>query len=320
VQNLSVDGGRSKTVLLSNDGVEVRGEGLPFIGSRGGLDAIIARVVELRRRGGLADVPVDTVVVGLNGLTLPSPWSARLAKRLQEATGANRLCVTSDAVLSYVGALGLSEGAVVAAGTGAVGLGIGGSYAQVDGLGHLAGDRGSGYWIGVRGLRLAAAHTDGLDGSQVLLRAIDRQVDGIGPFLSRVYSLDDPVYEIATLTHAVNAAAGSGDLPAIKLLERAGRALARTVVQAARSAGLPRESVKLCGLGGVFRIEHPSLREAFVKHVEALLPGAEIISPTGNAAQGGLALATVKQRAWTRLGHWQIEDVSVPPAVEGALA
>ncbi|MDQ6714987.1 MAG: hypothetical protein M3Z83_02625, partial [Actinomycetota bacterium] len=109
------------------------------------------------------DVP-DVVVWsmrGLLGLTDPRSVLSGVAARL----GANRTVVCTDALSSLVGALGaVRPGAVVAAGSGAVAFGTDFAevWRRVDGWGHVLGDRGSGAWVGLEGLRAALRARDGV--------------------------------------------------------------------------------------------------------------------------------------------------------------
>jgi len=88
---------------------------------------------------------VDVVAAGLTGFTGEVGLVAA-------AVPAPLVLVTDDAVTAHLGALGGEPGVVVAAGTGAIALGVGesGASARADGWGTLLGDDGGGYWIGRR--------------------------------------------------------------------------------------------------------------------------------------------------------------------------
>ena len=99
-----------------------------------------------------ADDAFDVLVVGAAG----TRGRRRLGLRPLARPGcARELVLTSDAITSHAGAFGGGDGAMVAIGTGAVGIGLGPEgLVRVDGLGYWLGDDGGGAWIG----RLALRH------------------------------------------------------------------------------------------------------------------------------------------------------------------
>ena len=104
--------------------------------------AILAVVRKLLQGAGLARAA--TVAVGAAG-ALSAPAAAQaVAERLLVALPARRLAVTSDAVIAHAGALAGEPGVVLAVGTGAVAIGVGGdgaftrslSLMRADGFSH----------------------------------------------------------------------------------------------------------------------------------------------------------------------------------------
>ena len=118
-------------------------------------------------------VDIDVLVWsmrGLLGLLDPETVHRTVTHRL----GAAHTVVCSDALSSLVGGVGaVRPGAVVAAGTGAVAFGTDFTdvWRRVDGWGHVLGDRGSGAWVGLEGLRAALRTSDGVS---------DGTSDGVG--------------------------------------------------------------------------------------------------------------------------------------------
>src|SRR5690606_34312782 len=94
---------------------------------------------------------IDAVTVGAAGFAHFPGGVDSLVRDVRTVTGARVVSVTSDIVPSFVGAIGLLPGAVLAAGTGAIALGsdMREVLRRVDGRGHLLGDHGSGAWIGL---------------------------------------------------------------------------------------------------------------------------------------------------------------------------
>ena len=105
---------------------------------------------------------------------LAAPGAARaLADALLASLRAQRIAVTSDAVIAHAGALGGEPGVVLVAGTGVVALAIdaNGALRTADGWGPWLGDEGGGAWIGAAGLRAALRAHDGRGPSTTLLDA-----------------------------------------------------------------------------------------------------------------------------------------------------
>lgn len=126
-------------------------------------------------------VDIDVLVWsmrGLLGLLDPETVHRTVTHRL----GAAHTVVCSDALSSLVGGVGaVRPGAVVAAGTGAVAFGTDFTdvWRRVDGWGHVLGDRGSGAWVGLEGLRAALRTSDGVsDGTSDGIS--DGISDGVG--------------------------------------------------------------------------------------------------------------------------------------------
>lgn len=71
---------------------------------------------------------------------------------------------SNDLEIALVGARGQRRGVVILAGTGSAAYGVNdaGESALVGGWGYLLGDEGSGYWIGMDGLRQVARAADGI--------------------------------------------------------------------------------------------------------------------------------------------------------------
>jgi len=97
--------------------------------------------------------------LGLSGVGVP----AQVQSFLKLNRGYALLALDGDGWTTVLGAHGGKPGAVVAAGTGTVGevLRKDGSRACISGWGWIAGDEGSGAWLGLRAARRAMAAFDG---------------------------------------------------------------------------------------------------------------------------------------------------------------
>ncbi|MFI6906580.1 BadF/BadG/BcrA/BcrD ATPase family protein [Nonomuraea sp. NPDC050394] len=278
--DLAIDGGQTglRVALASRGRVgEVRelaglsyAEGSP-------VDAVLARL----------EVPegVDTVCLGLTTL-LDSP--DRLARRLLERS--RRVIITTDVVTSHAGAFPAGTGVVLAAGTGAIALGIPprrqpGGAVQVDGWGFLFGDAGSGFWIGRRALDAAYRGFDGR-GPAGPLTARAREVFGdLATLPHRLYLAPDAVARIARFAPHVFELAAT-DAVAGAIVDSAATELAGTVAAAARHFT---GEVPVAWTGRLLRDER--LRAGFESALTARLPLARIGRAAGDSLTGAAHLA-----------------------------
>jgi N-acetylglucosamine kinase-like BadF-type ATPase len=158
--------------------------------------------------------PLGGLVVASTGI-----WTGRerraVARRLRGL--AARVEVLSDAQAALLGALGLSAGVLILAGTGSIVLGrdAGGRWARAGGLGPLLGDEGSAFWVGREWLRATTQGEDFMPARR-LVRA------------------PDPVARIAALAPRIFRRARRGDRRAGRIVRDAQDHLAE---QAARVVG-----------------------------------------------------------------------------------
>lgn len=236
-----------------------------------------------------AHVPrAEAVALGSTGVSgLGGAPRETLPALLGRAAGARAVLFVSDALISYVGALGLAGGAVVAAGTGAVAVGTDarGAWRKADGWGHLLGDEGGGAWIGRAGLAAALRHHDGRPGgSAPLLAALNRRFGTPADLVNELYPRPDRASLLARFVPDVAAAAAEGDPEAAAILDRAGTLLAETAL-----AALPPDAPRVVSYAGSLFRAVPRLGEAFTRHLAS--SGVDPAPPRGTAVEGALRLA-----------------------------
>ena len=92
----------------------------------------------------------------------------------------------------------------------------------------------------------------------------------------------------ARLAPVVDRLAGAGDPEAIVIVRRSATALAELVVGVATALAMP--AAPVCPVGGA--LTHlRQLRRHFEQSLQLSLPGASLVSPSGDACSGALALA-----------------------------
>jgi glucosamine kinase len=297
-----VDGGRSgcrvATVL---DGIVVRppttAPGLPLVALPDGPDAVAARVADA-----VATQPgkVEVVCAGLTGLFECMERAPDLAARIRHATGAHRVLLTGDVVTSHAGALGGRPGVVIAAGTGAVALGVAadGRWARVDGWGFVIGDAGSGFAVGRAGLDAAIRHYDGRGGSAELAARAEARYGPIDGLTSVIYAADNAAGTVAAFARDVAAAARGGDHVAHDIWLEAATQLARTAAAAARRVHDGGDVPVAC-TGALFHARDlidTRFREALAEQDSPAVP----IAALGDALDGAAVLATEAPPAMSR--------------------
>lgn len=167
---------------------------------------------------------------------------------LEERLGAVQ--VVEDGLIALEAALGGGSGAVVIIGTGSAVLGrtYEGEMIRVGGWGYLLGDQGSGYAIGLAGLRLVAEALEGRARGAVPDQ-VCRQFDirSRADLIRRVYLDRWAIQEVAPL---IIQAASSGDPWALEVVEAQAEELVGQVAWMAEQAGAAIEP-RLAFLGGL---------------------------------------------------------------------
>lgn len=238
--DFAIDIGQTQARIrpLGADGprVEIRVDGFAY-----GADLLdtIARIADTAAERVGADV-VSAVAVGSTGLYGRVPPIDDLLARLHDRFGARNVVVADDAVTAYLGARGDSDGVVVAAGTGMVGLGRGPAGAvRVDGAGGMIGDEGAGWWIGRQGLIAAISATDGrLPASPALLARLEKRFGAVEEFPARLAAEAAPVAIVASFARDVADVAREGDAVSAEIWRRAGEHIGGVIAAAAARAGL----------------------------------------------------------------------------------
>ncbi|MGO1383492.1 MAG: N-acetylglucosamine kinase [Arachnia sp.] len=279
---LALDGGQSgvRTLFLCPGGPRP-GPGFSGILSDRPLLAQVRDIIEAALEG----TSIGTVAVGLSGLG-ETDSAASLKDLLGGSVG--RVLLAHDSTTSYLGALGPREGAVMAAGTGAVALAVGPeSVRRIDGWGHLLGDAGSGFWIGREALSAVLRAHDGR-GEPTALREPAREEFGN---LSQLYLQlqADParVSRIASWARWVSELAAT-DPVSRRISMAAGHELAESVAAGLRSVDA--EPVAST-VGNVFL--NPMVASAFREHLVELVPEAAVVFAAGSGLDGAAQLHDV---------------------------
>ena len=287
----AVDGGKSALRLAVGGPEGIRYAEAPGFGYAPGQDDVATIVDSVRQAAGqLAPLEVDRVCAGLTGAPGDPGELDRLRRALAAVFGAGEVAVVPDVFLAHAGAVD-GPGVVVCAGTGTAVLALGrdGRIAALDAWGPVIGDRGSGWSVGMAGLRAAAASIDGIGPATSLADRMSMALGGTDlAALQALYSDPRLTARVAGFAEEVAGAARAGDDVACQIWRDAAVELANTAIAAATRADLAGDEARVSWAGRLFSAGDLVL-ESF--RAEVSRAGLAVIEPRGDALDGGLRLA-----------------------------
>lgn len=300
---LGFDGGGTKTELAA-----VNLQGGELLTLRGGASnqtavtfgAAMARLARL-----LDEVPLDPlrcrgICLGLAGI-----YTEEEQRRVQDylldyfrSSGKRPVpvYVTNDAEIALAAGLGVGEGIIAIAGTGAIvyGFSPSGIRYRAGGWGHILGDKGSGYEIGLSTLQAVMLSFDGAQPPTALTEPVLR-LGGVGSpaeLRSIVYDPHFTKQHIAGYARACIEAAEAGDDAAVRIIRQAAADLAGLAGAVCRReewfAG-----ARIAAAGSIFT-HSPMFMDTFRAKVHECSPGISIVKSEGKAAYGAALLALQK--------------------------
>lgn len=290
---IGVDGGgtRATGVLLDGSGAELaRASGPAGIVRDADGAASAAVVAELARRllSAAGAASATALCCGLAGAGRVAEQAA-VRDAVRRHGVAAHVVVVGDAEAAMDDAFGGGAGVLLIAGTGSIAwaAGSGRRPVRTGGWGHLLGDEGSGYAIGLAGLRAILRAADGRAGPtalrDVLLAATGlRAPEDLVRFAAAAAKAD-----VAALAPHVLDCAARGDAAASAILGGAVHELADLAVTAARGAGLAGPAVAFAG--GV--LGAAAVRERVAREITRRLPGAKVVDRDVDAARGAALIA-----------------------------
>jgi N-acetylglucosamine kinase-like BadF-type ATPase len=312
---VGVDGGatRCRAMVLDHDGRQVgRAEGpagIVTVRTATAAAAIVAAVVrDAVRDAGRHDPgdagtspPVARLVAGLAGAGRPDARDA--ARSALEATGiATAVEVLGDSEIALDDAFDDGAGILIVAGTGSMALGrqapgrearghedqgheARARQARAGGWGVVLGDEGSGWWLGIGGLRAVARAADGRGPATILTRVLLDALALPDPaaMISRVGAASKG--EIAALAPLVLRAALDGDAVSRQLADDAAGELAAAAAAVRRALDPWPEPPTVVGVGGLIAPDgllRDRVAEALGRH-ELVFDPREVVPARGAA-------------------------------------
>lgn len=201
--------------------------------------------------------------------------------------------IVHDADIALEAAFEEEGGIMVISGTGSVALARteNGESKRVGGWGYLIGDEGSGYALGLFGVRACAHAIDG--GPKTALRQRIAEEFGMHDatdIFQRVYEDKMPLQKIAPLVARV---AGEGDEVAVAIVERQARELAEQVRWLANRC--PDITPQVALLGGL--VNEPYFRQELQNALQEALGEWQFVDPLNRPVVGAWRLARQHARA-----------------------
>ncbi|CAB4333364.1 unannotated protein [freshwater metagenome] len=259
---------------------------------------IFTEVSELHGKS-LHDETVAMSLTGLYGnLTDPTPYG----ELANEFFGATSVAVIDDGLAGFMGALGSEDGVALSVGGGVVAVGgRRGKFAHADGLGHIFGDEGSGFWLGKHGLERVLATRQGRESDRVLLDYLKDEVAAFDKLASKTGAEAQTL--CITASKKVLEAAEANISSAVTIRDRGAEQLAKTVAAAwINSGGMKNEGLSLALLGG--NTKNKGYEESIRRRVSALLPQSRLVPTRGNHLDGAQTIARLMKSDNAPLLAW----------------
>ncbi|MBA3943334.1 MAG: BadF/BadG/BcrA/BcrD type ATPase [Herpetosiphonaceae bacterium] len=296
---VGIDGGGSKTLALLADAQgRIVGRGMAGPSNYQAVGAEQAwQALEAALQAALADAQilrqeVRAVCLGLAGVDRPADlalvheWASRQWAGLP-------VMIVNDAQLVLAAGTPAGCGVALISGTGSIAYGArpDGQSARAGGWGHLLGDEGSGYAIGLAALRAVVRAADGRGPATRLHGAVLEQW-GLGApesLIQRMYVDGIAAVEIATLTPVVVRSAAEGDGVAQAIIDDGCMELALAAVSVVRQLDLT--SPVPCALAGGVLVHLPVMATGLRVAAQQLGVLFEPVMSVTEPAMGAVKLA-----------------------------
>ncbi len=317
---LGIDGGATKTlaaVLDVEHGTLHLGQGGPSNQDAVGVGAAGRALFDAAdgalAGAGIADGELDAAVLAVAGTDTDAVLAHVRRERSRE------WIVVGDVVGAWATATGAQPGVGAIAGTGSNVFGVGqvGEETRAwraGGWGHLLGDEGSGYWLGVQSIKAALRDRERSGPETALSEAAVKffGVPSVEVLATLVYSKPLTKSEIAAFAIVTAQLAERGDAVARELYERGAAELAQQIAAVIERTGL-RGAFPVGLIGSAYKAGAVFV-EPLTRAIHALAPQAEVsvveMAPVG----GSLLLAAHACGAEAAL-----EGIDLAGLIEGAL-
>jgi N-acetylglucosamine kinase-like BadF-type ATPase len=215
----------------------------------------------------------------------PKPYGQLASKFF----GAKSVAVIDDGLAGYFGAVGNNDGVVLSIGSGTVAIaGRRGSYSHADGIGHIFGDLGGGFWLGKAALERVLATLEGRDDATFLAEFFEEEIKSYESLKSHTDAKAQLLCINAAKTLLEAAEAKNTD--AITIRDKGAEYLAKTIRAAwTNVGGMRNEGISIALLGKL--AENKGYAESIRRRTSSVLPQITLVEPQGNHLDGALFIA-----------------------------
>lgn len=216
--------------------------------------AAAAEIIQQTMRQTIENANLQPADIQAVGIGVAGAAADRSTDWLCEVVGAITphalMCPSSDVEIALVGAHGKREGVLILAGTGSVAYGVNpaGEAMLLGGWGHLLGDEGSGFWIGLAALKALAQASEHRAEPTTLAPLILEKLACHRPRDLIQWMYGQPrAAEIAQLAPLVLAQAELGDAVAMQTIDEAVQQLAGLARATLKNLNFPDAPVAFAG-------------------------------------------------------------------------
>lgn len=283
---IGVDGGATGTIaILTNpDGTLIEtasssASNYLAVGKDDAQAALHTVIHDVTQKAGKSLEDCEVAVFGLAGLN--SPHDKDVYRSLIEPISlSGDLHIENDIVIAWAAATACQPGVVVIAGTGSSAFGVNAANERVKSLGwdYILADQGSGYWVGLEGVRAAIKAWDGRAPHTPLLDAMleHYQLADASAMLSYAHSDEFDKPRIASFaTHVSRCAVEYNDPAAQAILRQGGEELGLGAVAVIKKLGIADTEFTVGMVGGTFR-SGDILTDPFNEKILSVAPKATI--------------------------------------------
>jgi N-acetylglucosamine kinase-like BadF-type ATPase len=291
---MGVDGGATKTLaaVLDIDRKDIHlGHAGPSnqdaVGATAAVRALLEAADEAIAGAGISPERLAAAVLAIAGTDTQA-----VADNVRGVRTADWV-VVNDVVAAWATATGTGPGIAVIAGTGSNVFGVGPHDRpwRAGGWGHLLGDEGSAYWVGIQSIKAALSDREASGAETALSDAAPAffGLDSVERLAVHVYSKPLTKGEIAALATETARLAREGDAVAGDIFARGARELSRQVAAVIEQTELG-GSFPVGLIGGVFKAGAVFL-EPFTEAISERAPDARIARVEMAPVGGSLLLA-----------------------------
>jgi N-acetylglucosamine kinase-like BadF-type ATPase len=293
---LGIDGGGTKTTCAVGDehnllaSATAGPSNIVRVGEFKARESLHQCVKQACEAAGILAEQITRTCVGGSGAARPE--LAAIVRQILSEILTSPVDVVGDMETALVAAFDDGPGVIVIAGTGSIAFGRDrqGRTLRAGGWGFAIGDEGSAHWIGREAVSALLRASDEGDETHSALQASLFKTWGVNSVADLARAANSvPSPDFAALSHAV---AGSKDELAQKVLDDAGKALARTAeIVVRRLFGQAwHEVVPVATTGGVFH-HSEAVRKAFYNELSCIDSRVTIHEPIVEPVEGALRLS-----------------------------